>query len=83
MAPAASLESIEDVARRELGETPATKQTALNELRKLIISGTIVTLPIGRCLSSQVSASPQVRYAGCFQERQEVLQGSNGAPGNV
>ncbi|KAH8026332.1 hypothetical protein HPB51_019571 [Rhipicephalus microplus] len=38
MAPAASLESIEDVARRELGETPATKQTALNELRQLIIS---------------------------------------------
>ncbi|KAL3200852.1 hypothetical protein MRX96_013119 [Rhipicephalus microplus] len=38
MAPAASLESIEVVARRELGETPATKQTALNELRQLIIS---------------------------------------------
>lgn len=32
----ASLESLEDVARRELGETPAVKQTALNDLRKLI-----------------------------------------------
>ncbi|KAL1468118.1 hypothetical protein MTO96_041684, partial [Rhipicephalus appendiculatus] len=38
MAAAASLESVEDVARRELGETPATKETALNELRQLIIS---------------------------------------------
>ncbi|KAL1430467.1 hypothetical protein MTO96_014911 [Rhipicephalus appendiculatus] len=36
--PAATLDSIEDVARRELGETPATKKTALTELRQLIIS---------------------------------------------
>ncbi|XP_037507410.1 alpha-tocopherol transfer protein-like [Rhipicephalus sanguineus] len=35
---AGSLESIEDVAFRELGETPAIKQTALNQLRQLIIS---------------------------------------------
>nr|XP_054932387.1 retinaldehyde-binding protein 1-like [Dermacentor andersoni] len=32
----ASLESLEDVARRELGETPEVKQTALDDLRKLI-----------------------------------------------
>ncbi|KAL1430462.1 hypothetical protein MTO96_014907 [Rhipicephalus appendiculatus] len=34
--PAASLEAIEDIALRELGETPKIKQTALNELRQLI-----------------------------------------------
>ncbi|XP_070394186.1 alpha-tocopherol transfer protein-like [Dermacentor albipictus] len=32
----AALESLEDVARRELGETPTVKQTALEDLRKLI-----------------------------------------------
>ncbi|XP_050039171.2 alpha-tocopherol transfer protein-like isoform X2 [Dermacentor andersoni] len=32
----ASLESLDDVARRELGETPAVKRTALEELRQLI-----------------------------------------------
>ncbi|XP_075543754.1 uncharacterized protein LOC142578239 [Dermacentor variabilis] len=32
----ASLESLDDVARRELGETPEVKQTALEELRQLI-----------------------------------------------
>ncbi|XP_065292340.2 alpha-tocopherol transfer protein-like isoform X2 [Dermacentor albipictus] len=32
----ASLEPLDDVARRELGETPAVKQTALEELRQLI-----------------------------------------------
>ncbi|KAL1430468.1 hypothetical protein MTO96_014912 [Rhipicephalus appendiculatus] len=34
--PAAALESLEDVARRELRETPEVKQTALNDLRQLI-----------------------------------------------
>ncbi|KAH7967117.1 hypothetical protein HPB49_022850 [Dermacentor silvarum] len=33
---AASLESLVDVARRELGETPAIKQSTLNDLRQLI-----------------------------------------------
>ncbi|XP_054929889.2 alpha-tocopherol transfer protein-like isoform X3 [Dermacentor andersoni] len=32
----ASLESLDDIARRELGETPAVKRTALEELRQLI-----------------------------------------------
>ncbi|KAL1430463.1 hypothetical protein MTO96_014908 [Rhipicephalus appendiculatus] len=34
--PAASFASIEDVALRELGETPTIRQTALSELRQLI-----------------------------------------------
>ncbi|KAL1430461.1 hypothetical protein MTO96_033784 [Rhipicephalus appendiculatus] len=34
--PTASLDSPEDVARKELGETPEVRQTALDELRQLI-----------------------------------------------
>lgn len=41
----ASLESLEDVARRELGETPAVKQTALNDLRKLISGEPLLYCP--------------------------------------
>ncbi|XP_072143963.1 alpha-tocopherol transfer protein-like isoform X4 [Dermacentor andersoni] len=41
----ASPESLDDVARRELGETPAVKRTALEELRQLISGAPSLNCP--------------------------------------
>lgn len=78
--PALSIESLEDAAFKEVGETPAVKQAALNELRKLISDEPSLRCPTDDAFLVRFLRSRKYNTQGAFENLKKYFKARKNHP---